>query len=144
MSDHFKVIKVPANDDTYGPWTDLHEAAFPDCEPWWDAKGDYWFVRDDQDNTVAFAGLLCSKTEGGGFLARSGVLRPWRGQGLQRRLIKAREAHARRRGMHFLVSHTVDNPVSANNLIECGFRIYKPIAPWDEGDGVVFWRKELN
>ena len=45
--------------------------------------------------------------------------------------------------LNFLVSSTIENCVSANHLIECGFRLFDPITPW-EHDGALYWRKELR
>lgn len=139
----FKVTKVPLTDPYSGYIEDLHDASFPGCEPYLESRGDYWLVRDG-DRYAGFAAMMCSGTEKVGYLARSGVLKPWQGQGLQRKLIKVRVAWARKRRLRVLVTETIDNPVSANNLIEEGFRMYRPAAPWnDYADEVCYWRLEL-
>lgn len=127
-----------------GVIADLHEASFPGCDPWLDPDGDYWLARTPDGKTAGFAAMLCSRVEKVAYMARSGVLRPFRGQGLQRRLIRVRENWARKEGMKALVSETVNNPVSATNLIREGFLPFKPATPWNENDNVTYWRKELT
>jgi GNAT superfamily N-acetyltransferase len=70
------------------------------------------------------------------------VLPEARGQGLQRRLIGARERHARALGMAWLVTDTYQNPASSNSLIAAGYRLYEPAQPWG-ARGTLYWRKRL-
>ena len=77
-----------------------------------------------------------------GYLKRAGVRLPHRGQGLQRRFVRVREAQARREGFSALVTDTSDNPSSANNLIACGYRIYRPDEPWGFPH-TIYWFKDL-
>lgn len=103
----------------------------------------HWWVAYDGDQPVAFAGLAPSKsTPGAGYLCRAGVLPSHRGQGLQRRLLEARERKARALSMPALVTDTFDNPHSSNNLIKAGFRMYEPQAPYGRL-GTCYWRKPL-
>lgn len=47
----------------------------------------------------------------------------WRGQGLQRMLIEAKEDYARRHGCkHIISSAYLDNTISINNMLKCGFK----------------------
>lgn len=139
-----RLVKVTLDDDNEGYLTDLHEASFPDCEPYLLPDADYWLAKDG-DKFAGFCVLRCSVTEKVAYLARSGVLKPWQGQGLQRKLIKVRVAWAKKKRMRALVTETIDNPISANNLIEEGFRAYKPAIPWNDyaADKVSYWRLEL-
>lgn len=103
----------------------------------------HWWVAFDGDSPVAFGGLVDSlQTPGAGYLCRAGVLPSHRGQGLQARLLKARENKARKLGMGALVTDTFDNPHSSNNLIRAGFRLYEPPYPYG-AEGTNYWLKAL-
>ena len=86
---------------------------------------------------------LGEEEDGEGYLARAGVLPEFRGQGLQKRLIKVREEFAREHGMPALICDTCDNPASANSLIACGFKMFQPQEPWGLPRSV-YWRKFLH
>ena len=103
----------------------------------------FWWVAYLDDVAVAFAGLHASvQWERTGYLARAGVHPAARGHGLQRRLIRVRIAKARRLGWQWLVTDTVENPTSSNNLIECGFRAFEPAKPWAT-KAAAYWRLKL-
>lgn len=116
----------------------MHDVCFPgfdQVEPW----GDWWFVYEHTSpNPVAFAGLWKSqRTEGAGYLSRAGVMPGARGHGLQRRLIKVREAEARKKRWTVLFSDTFPgNAASLNNLFACGFRAFVPSELWCGGDWI--------
>ena len=77
-------------------------------------------------------------------MIRSGVLSKHRGQGLQKRLIKARIAMARRHGYQEIVTYVLDwNLASANSLIACGFRLYNPESKY-AGSKAFYFRKNLK
>ncbi|MFK4601367.1 hypothetical protein ABIF57_000819 [Bradyrhizobium diazoefficiens] len=42
-----------------------------------------------------------------------------------------------------IVSDTTDNPVSANNFIQAGYRLYEPEVPW-AWSHTLYWRKRLR
>ena len=71
------------------------------------------------------------------------VAQDCRGNGLQKRLIKAREAQARKLGYTELISDTTGNPPSSNSLISCGFKVYEPEEPWG-GSKTIYWIKKLK
>ena len=78
-----------------------------------------------------------------GYMCLAGVLPAYRGQGLQKRLIKARVKKARRLGWTYLLTETIlDNSHSQANLIDCGFRPYNPAKPWGD-PSAVYWRRKL-
>ena len=123
----------------------LDEICFPHDERvvigdalWWIA----WCGR----NAVGYAGLrICKEPHNRGlaFLCRVGVMPQHRGHGLQKRLIRAREREARRYGVRELVTYCVpDNPASANSLIACGFKLYRPMTKW-AGPYAIYLRKVL-
>lgn len=63
--------------------------------------------------------------------------------GLQRRLMRVIEAKGRRIGWDSIVSDTTDNPVSANNFIRAGYRLFEPQVPWAWAHSL-YWRKNLR
>jgi RimJ/RimL family protein N-acetyltransferase len=106
-----------------------------------------WWVVCDEGATVAYAGLRpCREpfNRGLAFLSRAGVLSSHRGRGLQKRMIRARLREARRLGMHEVVTYCVpENLASANSLIACGFRLYRPEHRWG-GSAALYFRKTLK
>jgi hypothetical protein len=44
--------------------------------------------------------------------------------------------------MRGIITDTSDNPSSANNLIACGYRIYRPTEPWGFNH-TIYWTKDL-
>jgi hypothetical protein len=93
---------------------------------------------------VAFAGVVPSThARNSGYFSRVGVLRRHRGRGLQLRLMRVIEARSRRVGWHCIVSDTTNNPVSANNFIRAGYRLYEPDVPWAWSHSL-YWRKWLG
>ena len=103
-----------------------------------------WWIGFDGKQAVAFAGMRPSvRWEKVGYLCLAGVLPSHRGQGLQKRMIKARVAHARALKWQAVLTETIfDNPHSMTNLIDCGFRPYAPAIPWGD-KSAVYWRRFL-
>lgn len=101
----------------------------------------WWIVRDVGDGVLAgYCGIVLSHADRG-FLCRAGVMPHARGNGLQRRMIRARERFARTQGWTRLVTYThFTNTSSANNLIACGYRLYTPDAAWGGSSALYFWR----
>lgn len=122
----------------------LQSACMPDTWLYPVTRG-YWWIADATDGTQAAYACLAPLQDGDGFgyLARAGVLHRHRGNGLQARLIKARETKARRLGLTGLLTDTTDNPASANSLIRCGFRLYEPESPW-AFKHTLYWRKDFK
>lgn len=104
----------------------------------------HWWIAYDGAMPVGFAGIVQSvRWCDTGYLCRSGVLRSHRGKGLQKRLIRVREAKAKRMGWRWLISDTYRNPPSANSLISCGFKTFIPSRPWGF-ENATYWRKRLT
>ncbi len=122
--------------------TAMHRVCFPRCAVYDIEPAHWWLAYDPEDTPGAFAGLHVGVKEAGAYLCRAGVLPKHRGHGLQLRLIKVRERLARSMGLGFLITDTICNPVSANHLIDCGFRLFDPITPWG-CEGSLYWRKTL-
>ena len=106
-------------------------------------EGHWWVVNRD-GAPVGFAGMRQSaQWLDAVYLCRAGVLPAVRGQGLQKRLIRVREAKAKALGARWLVTDTFNNPASANSLIGCGFKMFSPSIPW-AAEGACYWKKELK
>jgi GNAT superfamily N-acetyltransferase len=124
----------------------LDEQCFPQ-----DARvnldGSLWWLVYHGQEPVGYAGLRpCQRPQnaGVGFLCRVGVVPAHRGRGLQKRLVAAREAAARRLGLTELVTYCVVwNCASINSLVACGYRFYRPATKWG-GAGAVYLRKMLR
>lgn len=92
---------------------------FPPTGTWW--IGYYGLIP------VAFCCVSPSQQRPDGcYLGRSGVIPAYRGNGLQRRMIRLRVRWAKRNGYRVVVTDTTDNIPSANNLMACGFKLYMP------------------
>jgi GNAT superfamily N-acetyltransferase len=119
----------------------LDAMCFPDDTAYPKDSG-YWWLAWDGEQYVGFAGLEVLNQHSG-FLCRVGVLHSARGQGLHKRLIRAREHRARALGLRSLVTYTSrDNLRSANNLIHLGFVLYRPDNEFGLKDSFYF-RKEI-
>ncbi len=95
-------------------------------------------------DAVAFAGVVPSThARNSGYFCRVGVLPKHQGFSLQRRLMRAIEAEARRIGWDRIVSDTTDNLASANNFIAAGYRLYVPEIPWGWLH-TLYWQKRIG
>ena len=141
----YRIRAVDAGDDEIAQTlADLHRltffesAAVPQFE-----RGSWWLAYEGPE-AVAFAGVLPSThAQNSGYFCRVGVLKRHWGHELQLRLMRAVEAKARRIGWDSIVSDTTNNPVSANNFIKAGYRIYEPKVPW-AWSNTLYWRKWLK
>lgn len=103
-----------------------------------------WWVATLDGAHVAFAAAQFEPSEALVFLSRCGVQESARGQGLQRRLIKAREKWAESTGALKVVTYTaLENAQSANSLIGSGYRLFVPQWYW-AGAEVNYWIKNLK
>ncbi len=123
---------------------DLARICLPGDDPPLVHEG-HWWLAYVGDVAVGFAGLRDARTDPeAGFLCLAGVVPQARGRGLQRALIRARVAKARRLGKRRVISYTAAwNWRSANNLIACGFRQYMPVKVFGGGD-VCYWLLPLS
>jgi GNAT superfamily N-acetyltransferase len=124
---------------------DLQTACLPGDDPLNPSKVSWWWLALDEDGAaVGFAGMNpVASWPGAVYLARAGVLPVARGRGLQRRMINARVAHARRIGARVAISDTTArNFASSRNLIACGFRPYWPTVPWALPDSI-YWTRSI-
>lgn len=150
---NFLIKEVDAEDDHYAEEIlTLHDLTFFDPLVRPDLPRGYWWLAYDKAqwanystpaNPVAFCGLTHAlSTPGTGYLKRAGVLKAYRGQGLQKRLITVRERKARKLGLDTMVTDTTDNPASSNSLIGAGYRLFEPAYRWAFKNSL-YWRKQL-
>jgi RimJ/RimL family protein N-acetyltransferase len=108
---------------------------------WW------WLIRDNNGRAIAFAGLRACTYEvnqGLAYMLRVGVRAKHRGNGYQKKLIKARVALAKRKGFTEIITYVLNwNLPSANSLIACGFRLYDPAVKY-AGNSALYFRKKLS
>lgn len=120
----------------------MHDACFPTDKMYLPTKG-FWWIAYKENTPAAFAGLVYTKDNKTiGYMARAGVLRAHRGNGLQKRLIEARICKAKSVNMKSICTTTYCNYVSSNNLIAAGFRMYDPNTPWG-AEGTNYWQLKL-
>ena len=104
----------------------------------------WWWIAYVGDVQVGFCGLAQSKQRKTlGYMTRSGVLKPYRGCGLQRLFIQTRIQRAKDLGFKGMTVATYNNPYSGNNLIDAGFRLYEPDRKW-LCHGAAYWKKDLE
>ena len=122
----------------------LQKKCLPYDKPYDTNYGYWWIVYDAHNLPCGFAGLVSSvRWRDTGYLCRAGVLPSHRGRGVQKRLIRARIRQARALGWNWLITDTYQNPISSNNLIATGFRLFEPSKPWG-ADGTLYWRLNLK
>jgi GNAT superfamily N-acetyltransferase len=122
----------------------MHMVCFGDTAPQVDPSEGWWWLASHKRHVIGFGALTVGSSDpNSGYLMRSGVLPDWRGQGLQRRLIRARETKARKLGFQYIVTDTTYNTPSSNSLIKAGYKLYHPKNPWGMKN-TLYWRKELQ
>lgn len=120
---------------------ELDKICFPTDFPA-DTSYGVWWLAWDGDKAAGYAAINPPLEGVRPYLSRAGVLPEYRGQGIQKRLIRARLAYARKQGWREVVTDTSkDNVMSSNNLIGCGFRLFRPEVPWSFESGLYWVRK---
>jgi GNAT superfamily N-acetyltransferase len=134
-------VRYTEDEDTIEELRALNAVLLPESPPYEDTE---WWGAWAGAELVGYAGARAPlEWPGVYFLSRAGVAEQARGQGLQRRLVRARVARARRLRCHSCVTYTSpDNAASMRTLIACGFKPYCPEPPY-VGDAYVYWRKAL-
>lgn len=122
---------------------ELDQAFFPGCvkEPL--KENFWWYVLDEKDKVVGYAGMRYLEDEGFGYFSRAGILEKHRGQGLHKRLIATRIKMARRlKGEGVITYVAPHNNASTNALVSRGFRLYTPERKW-AGPDFLYLRLEF-
>lgn len=139
----YRIRRIDDPDEYADELLEMQKTCLPESTPVKLAEGDEWWIAFLVDAPVAFAAMRPSvRWPLTGYLGRAGVLPGHRGNGLQRRLVHARIRRAQALGWQWLVSDTIDNPVSSNNLIKCGFCLYEPKIKWGF-KGALYFRKYI-
>lgn len=125
-----RVIQIETDADP-----DEHELDDPDPRT-------VFFVATVNGHYAGYATLIPSTmVPGYVYMSWCGVEEEFRGQGIQRRLIRYRVRWARKYGFKGVYTYTYpDNPYSANNLIACGFRVMRS-PPHTDLDRVIYWSR---
>jgi len=50
---------------------------------------------------------------------------------------------AKKLGWSWVITDTTNNPASANSLISCGFKIYRPGNPWSFRNAI-YWKYKVH
>ena len=132
----------PSDPEVEETLVELQRACLPHDALYFPEEG-VWWIAYHRRTPVGFACLAPSQQiPDGVYLGRCGVVPLARGGGIQRRLVRARLAWAKRQGYRWAVSDTTDNEPSANNLISCGFKLYTPPIPYSFSRAL-YWKKKL-
>jgi ribosomal protein S18 acetylase RimI-like enzyme len=116
-------------------------------------SGARWLIGWDGDRAAAYCAWKIVDHDGiaVGFHYRGGVLPDHRGRGLQRQMVRLREAEMREQGLKTAVTYTdADGAASMRNLIAEGYRPYVPTPTTTLSGlgrlgrvGFVHWEKRL-
>ncbi len=152
---NFLIKEVDASDDHYrDEIIELHDLTFFDPLVRPDLPRGYWWLAYDKAAfetynrltppvAVGFCGLTITPADNTtGYLKRAGVLKAYRGNGLQRRLIAVREKKARKLGLTLMITDTTENAASSNSLINAGYKLFEPQYRWAFKQSL-YWRKHL-
>lgn len=112
----------------------LHDLAFPSDiwvgDEFPDHEHNYWIARDG-NRPVGFCSTVLWHERKAVFLSRAAVIQKFRGIGLHRDMIRHRVLWAWGQGVDRVVSYTtLQNYSSMINLLDSGFRFYRPDEPW--------------
>jgi len=112
-----------------------------------------WMIAWEGEASAAFCGWKTVEHDGMavGFHYRGGVMPDFRGNGLQRQMLRLREAAMREQGLTRAVTYTdADGAASMRNLIAEGYRPYVPTPTTTLSGlgrlgrvGFVHWEKRL-
>lgn len=105
----------------------------------------WWIVYSGQDPVAHCAVQQSEHDPGRWFLIRAGVLKAYRGQGLQKRMIRKRLSFLRAETDAYL-AYTYTSPhnvPSSNSLISTGFKLYRPEELY-AGDEMLYWKKDIT
>lgn len=114
---------------------------FYGCNNEFQENREWWVILDERNKIAAYCGSIYS--EGICILIRAWVKKQYRGNGLQKRLIKIRLKGALLNDCHVVITYTTkDNYPSSNNLISQGFKLYFPQYAYG-GNEMLYWNKQF-
>jgi len=123
-----KLFKIFSNgrvfdEELYAQLKELDNWIFPGCGDEFH-KNREWWVMVSRGKIIAYSGYIYSS--GVCIFNRAWVASAFRGQGIQKRMIRTRLRAAKKSCKVAITYTTPDNFPSANNLIKCGFLLYSP------------------
>lgn len=128
------------SDYLYSQLQELDRHVFPNCGNEF-LNNRVWWVMEDCGKIIAYCG--CIYSEGVCIFNRAWVHRNYRGNGIQRKMIKAR-LKAAKEYCHVAITYTTfDNIHSANNLIKNKFTLYNPSFAY-VGRDKLYFKRDLN
>lgn len=108
----------------------IHALAFPE-DDWVGDGHTFWVARDDRARVVGFCSAIYYPDREQVFLSRAAVVRAAQGCGLHKRMIQMRVLWSWFQGAKDIITYTtLQNYPSMANLLDCGFRFYKPPTAW--------------
>ena len=91
--------------------------------------GRFWWLVYAGKKPIGFAGIEYGSRDA--FLCRAGILKEHRGHGIQRKLIRYRENHAKKMNVKDIITYVHSQSTSSiNNLIKSGYLAYDPENHW--------------
>jgi GNAT superfamily N-acetyltransferase len=127
------------NQPLYSRLQELDKKVFADAKSEFKPNREWWVIVD-KGLIVAYCGSLY--IDGVCIFVRAWVHRPYRGNGLQSRMIKTRLKAANFCYRAITYVHP-DGISSMNNLVNNGFRFYVPQAKY-AGDGFLYFYKDIK
>lgn len=139
-----RVRKIQLTNTNLEILNNLEKICFPKMPPYNKQSAVWWFVYDNNNTPIAFAGAKLWEPDNYVYLCLSGVLPNCRGKGIQKKLINVRIKWAKSIGAKGCYTYTVpENYPSSNSLISCGFKLFKPAYKWGYEDGL-YWIKKFT
>jgi len=139
-----KTIKVfnrgkVLNPNLYEKLKELDYKVFFGCNDEFKTNRDWWVITSG-NTIIGYCG--CGFLEGVCIFVRAWVHKDYRGQGLQKKMIKLRIKSAY--DCYIAITYTTtDNYPSANSLISQGFKLYSPEYAY-AGRDMLYFQKELE
>jgi GNAT superfamily N-acetyltransferase len=140
-----RLVATPSTDDEddiYEILDDLDKACFPTDSPYKKTGSRYWWIAYIGKQEIGFAGVGIFDNDAA-FMCRAGVLPQFRSRGIHKRLIRTRLRYLKKLGFKQAITYTsITNTRSANALIKCRFKMYRPAFAW-AGDDVIYFSKNI-
>lgn len=136
------MIRVRRTDDLDAVMR-LHNRCMPADRLWLPDGRSWMWLATDCGRAIGYATAYQTELENVVFMSAAGVLASHRGRGIHGRLIAARVAMAKRLGVDVITYTLIESTASANNLMDAGFRSYRPAFPY-VGERVNYWYLETQ